>query len=87
MSPDELLVALVENFFKQYGIRFNKKHDKHLLLVRYFNFRLKYIPSIPRQVKISRELEHELPTHLSKNAFFDILYKTGEGKNINPYQS
>lgn len=83
----ELLIELIEDFLKQFGITYKKHERPSLLLQRYFNFRLKYIVVGQRQIRLSSELQAKITAHPAKDAVFDLIYKTGKGLNLNPYQS
>jgi hypothetical protein len=87
MMIDDLVVKMIEDFFKKYGIKYSKYEKKRNWVQRYFNFRLKYIGLSKRTLKISRELLSKLATCPSRDAFYEILYNAGEGKDLNPYQS
>ncbi len=87
MTHQTILIEILESFFKQFEIKY-KKHDKeHLMLTRYYNFRLKYIDLGQRQIRVSKELSEKISAHPNKNAIFDIFTLTIKGLDINPYQS
>lgn len=64
------------------------KHDTYdLWLLHYFNFRLKFIDPVKRQVRISNELQIKLDGHPKKGVFNAIIQRTLNGSDLNPLQS
>src|SRR5258705_6992307 len=87
MTPDSIVIQILEIFFEQFDIKY-KRHDRtSLWLTRYFNFRLKYIILGQRQLRVSKELSKKISTHLYQSSIFDIFTKTARGHDLNPYQS
>lgn len=87
MTIEQLVKDLILQFFNQYGIK-HQRHDKvDLVMTRYFNFRLKYIPVEPWQVKVSKELSETLKTHTLTKSCGDIFLRAAAGQDLNPHQS
>lgn len=86
MSPENILIEIIEEFFQQFGIKY-KRQEPSLQLTRYFNFRLKYIIVGPREIRISDLLLQKIQGHPHQNGITDILANTVGGRDLNPYQS
>ncbi|MGX5817166.1 hypothetical protein ACWKWU_03170 [Chitinophaga lutea] len=87
MTLEQQIKDLILQFFIKYGIK-HRRHDRiSLMMTRYFNFRLKYIPVQPWQVKVSKELSEILKTHELTKSCGDIFLSAASGKNLNPHQS
>lgn len=87
MTVDTTIIQILEDFFLRFGIKYNN-HDKVTLwLIRYFNFRLKYIVLNQREVKVSKGLTEKISTHPNCNVLSDIFNKAAQGDDLNPYQS
>ncbi len=87
MTLDSIVIQILEDFFSQFGIKYNKHDRTSLLLTRYFNFRLKYIVLGPRQIRVSKELSKRIAAHSNHDAIFDIFNSTISGGDLNQYQS
>lgn len=87
MTPQIVLREILERFFSQFGIKYEKHGPENLLLTRYYNFRLKYIIIGQRQIRVSKELSKKITEHPKQDAIFDIFSRTLKGLDINPYQS
>ncbi|NDV79426.1 hypothetical protein [Dysgonomonas sp. 511] len=84
---EEAMIKVVEDFFLQFGIKYKRHTKTSLLLVRYFNFRLKYILVGKRKMQVSKELSTKILTHQYRNDTFSIFDKIISGEDINPFQS
>jgi hypothetical protein len=87
MTPEDKIIALIEIFFERYKIRYSKHDHFEEWLLHYFNFLLKYISVIDRQVRISNEIKNSQLSGRYKLAFDTIINKTQRGIDLNPYQS
>jgi hypothetical protein len=83
----EAIIALLKNFFSANGIQHSNYESIHDWLTRYFNFRLKFIPIQPWQLRVSKGLSRTLSFHAAKDACFDVFNRASRGLNLNCYQS
>lgn len=84
---DQILIQIIEDFFKTYGIKYLHHERTDLWLIRYFNFRLKYIGLEKRRVLISKALCDKIILSSLQGVFDEIVYKATNGFDLNPYQS
>lgn len=84
---NSVVTDLLETFFRQFRIKYRKDIDAHSLIVKYFNFTLKYIESKQREIRVSSELTQKMVNHPNRDALCEIFLKIIEGIDINPYQS
>jgi hypothetical protein len=84
---EKIVIDLLEEFFNRYAIKYTRHQSYHRWLGHYYNFRLKHIPPSTRKIYISKELGQQLKNHPSKDVLFDLIYKTGAGKDLNAHQS
>ena len=83
----EFVTDVINRFFRKYNIKYGEHDNCDLWLLHYFNFRLKFIEPIKRQVNISTELETKLKDHPKKSIFNAIVQRALNGSDLNPFQS
>ena len=87
MFAEKTLNDLLDQYFAHFGIKNQKQDRVGLRLTRYFNFRLKYIPVQSRQVLVSSELAPKITVSPHCEGIIEILYRTANGFDLNPFQS
>ena len=75
MTVDSLIINIIEKFFDTFRIKYSRHEKIYMLLLRYFNLRLKYIVLTPREIRVSEELSGKLSTHLLKSIKGTALYR------------
>lgn len=87
LEIQQLIISIIQRFFKKYKIKYSKHDSYDLWLLHYFNFRLKFIDPVKRQVRISKELQIKLESHPKKGVLNAIIHRTLNGTDLNPLQS
>jgi len=82
-----LIVEVTEEWLDAFGVRRKPDWGADLLLMHYFNFRLKYISYEPWVIHWSRELKSALPLHPMRLAIAQIAIEASVGMDVNCYQS
>lgn len=89
IEAENIINEILSNFYLKMGVKYTIHNSVNLSLVRYFNFRLKYITQVPRTVMISKELLKSIQSNESLNilALLYIFDRTKRGADLNPFQS
>ena len=84
---DDLIHEIIEDFYKEYKITYQKHTNISLKLARYFNVRLKFIEIRPRKVHVSKEFIKDIFVSEYKDDILLLLEKIKRGIDVNPNQS
>ncbi|SHE95394.1 hypothetical protein [Chryseobacterium sp. OV279] len=86
---ENLINEILSDFYLNTNVKYKIHNSVNLSLVRYFNFRLKYIAVVPRKIMISKELLKSIENNKSLNILFliQIFNKASKGLDLNPFQS
>lgn len=84
---EQIVIQLIEDFFKSYGIRYSIHDKTDLWMIRYFNFRLKYIGVERRNVFFSKQISDKIIQNSLQKNFDKLVGKVIDGKDLNPHQS
>ncbi|WP_431608781.1 hypothetical protein [Chryseobacterium sp. 'Rf worker isolate 10'] len=86
---ENLINEILSDFYLKTDVKYKIHNSVNLSLVRYFNFRLKYIAIVPRKIMISKELLKSIENNNSLNilSLIQIFNKASKGLDINPFQS
>lgn len=89
MEVENLINEILNDFYLKTDVKYKIHKSVNLSLVRYFNFRLKYIAKVPRKIVISKELLESTKNHKSLNilSLIQIFDKANKGLDLNPFQS
>jgi hypothetical protein len=84
---EKIVIQLIENFFKFFGIKYSSHDSASLWMIRYFNFRLKYIGVERRTVFFSKQICDKIIQNPLQKNFDKLAGKVMDGADLNPYQS
>lgn len=86
---ENLINEILSDFYLKTDVKYKIHNSINLSLVRYFNFRLKYIAIVPRRIMISTELLKSIENNKSLNilSLIQIFNKASKGLDLNPFQS
>lgn len=89
MEYKEIIISLIKEFYKKYGINKFKEHDKwNLFLIRYYNFRLKLIPNVQWHIQVSPNVTDKINKKPELSVpLVNLMKKMSMGNDINPHQS
>ncbi|SMO54078.1 hypothetical protein SAMN06265171_102422 [Chryseobacterium rhizoplanae] len=86
---EKVINEILSDFYLKMDVKYTTHSSINLSLVRYFNFRLKYIDQVPRKIMISKELLESLENNKNLNilSLLHIFNRTERGLDLNPFQS
>ncbi|WES98256.1 hypothetical protein P2W68_01275 [Chryseobacterium arthrosphaerae] len=86
---ENLINEILSDFYLKTNVKYKIHNSVNLSLVRYFNFRLKYIAVVPRKIMISKELLKSIENNKRLNilSLIQIFNKASKGLDLNPFQS
>lgn len=89
MEVENLINEILNDFYLKTDVKYKIHKSVDLSLVRYFNFRLKYIAKVPRKIMISKELLESIKNLKNLNilSLIQICDRASKGLDLNPFQS